>query len=148
MMSNILSILIDLATVTYPYMLDEIAFHGKPIAAESHNFLGRQRSTGMGSKQAFMRLFHQMVSLKGIYASKQSCVMVPFVQDFPTQKELEKLYRGSKRVFTILDISLDIMVPWLSIDFSFDVHAFFDIHAVGRHATDLYAQLSHFISFC
>ena len=155
-MSNILSILIDLATVTYPYMLDEIAFHGKPIAAESHNFLGRQRSTGMGSKQAFMRLFHQMVSLKGIYASKQSCVMVPFVQDFPIQEKLARhvpneflftIY-GPRQVSTIFNISLDIMVPWLSIDFSFDVHAFFDIHAVGRHATDLYAQLLHFISFC
>ena len=87
-MSNILSILIDLATVTYPYMLDEIAFHGEAVAAGSHNFLGRQRSTAMGSKQAFMHLFHQMVSLKGIYASKKSCVMVPFVQDLSTQEKL------------------------------------------------------------
>ena len=40
------------------------------------------------------------------------------------------------------------MLPWLPVDFSFDVHAFFDDHAVGRHAPDLYAQLPHLISFC
>ena len=81
--------------------------------------------------------------------------MVPLVQDFPTQKELahhapDKLLltvHGSKWVFTILDISLDIMVPWLSIDLGFDIHAFFDVHALGWHAVDLYAQLSHIISF-
>ena len=47
--------------------------------------------------------------------------MVPYVQDFPTLEELahhapDKLsliVRGSRRVFTILNISLDIMVPWL-----------------------------------
>ena len=43
------------------------------------------------------------------------------------------------RVFTILDISLDIMVPWLSIGFDFNIHAFFDIHAIGWVATDFYA---------
>ena len=46
------------------------------------------------------------------------------------------------------DISLDIMVLWLLVDFSFDIYTFFDVHAVGWHAVDLYAQLSHIISFC
>ena len=86
-----------------------------------------------------MHLFHQMVSLEGIYASKQNCVVVPFVQDFPTQEKLARHVTdefpltvcGSRRVFTTFDISLDIMVTWLPIDFSFDVHAFFDIHAIG-----------------
>ena len=81
--------------------------------------------------------------------------MVPVVQNFPTQKELAHhtldkpllTVRGSRQVFTILDISLDIMVPWLSIDLGFDIHAFFDVHALGWHAVDLYAQLSHIISF-
>ena len=109
----------------------------------------------MGSKQAFMHLFHQMVSLRSIYASKQSCVMVPIVQDFPTQEKLAHHFPdeflltvyGPERVFTIFDISFDIMVPWLPIDFNFNVLTFFDIHAVGQHAVDLYVQLSHFISF-
>ena len=101
----------------------------------------------MGSKQAFMHLFHQMVSLKGIHASKKSCVVVPLVQDFLTQEklahhapdELLLIVCGPKRVFSIFNISFDIMVPWLPIYFSFDVHAFFDIHAVGWHTTNLYA---------
>ena len=112
-------------------MLDAVAFHGEPIIVSSHNLSGQLGSTGIGSKQAFMYLFHQVVSLGGIYASKQSCIMVPLVQDFPTQKELEKLYRGSKRVFTILDISLDIMVPWLSVNLIFDIHAFFNVYVIG-----------------
>ena len=99
----------------------------------------------MGSKQALMHLFYQMASLKGIYASKQSCIVVPLLQDFPIQEELARhvldkfplIVHGSW-VFTILDI----MVPWLLVGFSFDVHA------IGRHTTDLYAQLSHLISFC
>ena len=44
-----------------------------------------------------------------------------------------------RRVFTVLDISLDIMVPWLSISFDFDTHAFFDVHAIGWNAMDFYA---------
>ena len=89
----------------------------------------------MGSVQAFMHLFHQMVSPRDIYALKLSCIVVPFIQDFPTQEELarhapDKLpltVHGSRRVFTILDISLNIMVSWLSIDLSFDIHAFLDV---------------------
>ena len=42
----------------------------------------------MGSKQAFIHLFHQMVNLEGIYELKQGCLVVPLVQDFPTKKEL------------------------------------------------------------
>ena len=59
------------------------------------------------------------------------------------------IVHGSKRVFTIFDISLDIVVLWLPIDFSFDVHAFFHVYVVGQldHASQL-DQLSHFISFC
>ena len=101
----------------------------------------------MGFKHAFMHLFHQMDSLRGIYASKQGCIMVPLIQDFPTQEELAcqaldeilLTIRGPKQEFTIFDISLDIMTPSLPIDFSFDVHVFFKIYAVGRHTTDLYA---------
>ena len=101
--------------------------------------------------QAFMHLFHQMASLRGIYASKQSCIVVPLIQNFPTQKELAchaldkfplTVY-GFGLVFTILDI----IVPWLPINFSFDVYTFFNIHAIGRHARNLYTQLSHIISF-
>ena len=103
-----------------------------------------------------MYLFHQMVSLGGIYASKQSCIVLPLIQDFPTQEELayhapnELLLTvcRPKRVFIIFDISIDIMVPWLPINFNFDVHAFFNFHVVGRHAVDLNAQLSLIISFC
>ena len=82
--------------------------------------------------------------------------MVPLIQDFTTQKELAHhvpgefllIVYGPKLAFTIFDISLDIMVPWLPIDFSLDVHAFFDIHVIGQHTADVYAQLSHIISFC
>ena len=82
--------------------------------------------------------------------------MVPLVQDFPTQKELarhapDKLLltiHGSGWVFTILDISLDMMVLWLSVNLNFNIHAFFDVHAIGWHATGLYAQLLLIISFC
>ena len=56
------------------HMLDAVAFHGEPIIASSHNLSSQQGSTGMGSKQAFMHLFHQVVSLRGIYASKQSYI--------------------------------------------------------------------------
>ena len=69
-------------------MLNIVTFHGKPIVSSFHEFLSQQESTGMGSKQTFMHLFHQMVSLEGIYESKQSCIMVPLILDFPTQKEL------------------------------------------------------------
>jgi len=55
---------------------------------------------------------------------------------------------GSEQVFTILDTNLDIMVPWLSIDLNFNIHTFFDVHAIGQHAVDLYVQLLHIISFC
>ena len=83
-------------------------------------------------------------------------IMVPLVQDFPTQKELachapDKLLltvQGFEWVFTILDISLDIMVLWLSVNLGFNIHAFFDFHAIGWHAVDLYAQLLFIISFC
>ena len=110
----------------------------------------------MGSKQASIHLFHQMASLRGIHASKQSCIVVPLIQGVPTQEEstyhvLNKFsltVHNSRLVFTILDISLDIMVPWLPIDLSFDVHAFFDIHVVDQHTAELYAQLLHLISFC
>ena len=102
-----------------------------------------------------MHLFHQMVSLRGIYASRQSCIVVPLIQDFPTQKELAchtpneflLIVCGLRQVFTIFDVSLDIMVPWLPIDFNLNVHTFFNIHEVGRHVADLYAQLSHIVSF-
>ena len=65
--------------------------------------------------------------------------MIPFVQDFSTQEKLaghtsDKLLfivRCAGRVFTVLNIGLDIMVPWLSVDFNFDTHAFFDVHAIG-----------------
>ena len=68
--------------------------------------------------------------------------MVPLVQDFPTQKELachapDKLLltvQGFEWVFTILDISLDIMVLWLSINLGFNIYAFFGVHAIGWHA--------------
>ena len=39
------------------------------------------------------------------------------------------------------------MVPWLSIDFDFDTHAFFDVHAIGWNAVDFYVQLPQIISF-
>jgi len=68
-----------LATVAHPDMLDVVAFHGEPIVAKSHDFSGQQGSIVMGSKQALMHLFHQMVNLGGIYALKQSCIVVPFV---------------------------------------------------------------------
>ena len=77
-----------LGTVACPDMLNAVAFHGEPILVGSHDFFSQQRSTGMGFKQAFMHLFHQMVSLRGIYASKQGCIMVPLIQEFPTQEEL------------------------------------------------------------
>ena len=80
-----------------------------------------------------------MISLRGIYASEQGRIVVPFVQDFSTQEKLaghvlDKLLfivRCTRRVFTALNIGLDIMVPWLFIDFDFDTHAFFDVHAIG-----------------
>ena len=142
--------------VARPHMFDSVAFHGEPIVTGTHNFLGQQGSTGMGFKQALKRLFHQMVSLGVIYESKKICVMVPLIQDFPTQEKLSRhvpdefllVVYGLRQVFTIFDISLDIMVPWLPIDYSFDVHAFFNIHAIGWHTADLYVQLSHMISFC
>ena len=73
--------------------------------------------------------------------------MVPFVQDFPNQEKLashaqDKLLFTiccTGQVFTILDISLDIMVPWLSIGFDFDTNAFFNVLAIGWDATDFYA---------
>ena len=82
--------------------------------------------------------------------------MVPLIQNFPTQEKLARqaldeflhIICGPKWVFTIFDISLNIMVPWLPINFSFNVHVFFDIHAVGWQTTDLYVQLSHLISSC
>ena len=146
---KILSILIYLEAVACPHILDVVAFHGEPIVADSHNFLSQQGSTSMGSKQTLM------VSLRGIYASKQRCVVVPFVQYFPNQEKLAchaldefpLVVYDSRRVSTIFDIGIDIMVPWLPINFSFDVHAFFIVHVVGWQATDLYAQLSHVISF-
>ena len=70
------------------HMLDAVAFHNEPIVAGSHNFFGQQGPTGMGTKQAIMHFFYQMVSLKGIYASKQSCVVVPLISDFVTQEKL------------------------------------------------------------
>ena len=96
-----------------------------------------------------------MVSLGGIYALKQICIVVPLIQDFPTQEELayhvtDELLLNvycPRRVFIIFDISIDIMVPWLPINFNFDVHAFFNVHVVGRIAVDLNAQLWHIISF-
>ena len=108
-------------------MLNVVSFHGEPIVTGTDNFSGQQGSTGMGFKQVLKRLFHQMVSLGVIYESKKICVMVPLIQDFPTQKKLschvldEFLLAvcGLRRVFTIFDISLDIMVPWLPIDFDF-----------------------------
>ena len=141
---------------TRSLMLDAVAFHGEPTIAISHNLSGQQGFTSISSKQAFMRLFHQVVSLGGIYASKKTCIMVPLVQDFPTQKELARhaldkfhlTVHGFERVFTILDISLDIMAPWLSIDLGLDIHAFFNVHAIGWHVANLYAQLSNIISFC
>ena len=35
---DILSILIDLATVVRHYMLEVVPFHGEPIVVSSHNF--------------------------------------------------------------------------------------------------------------
>ena len=110
----------------------------------------------MGFKQALMHLFHQIVSLGNIYASKQGCIVVPLIQDFPTQEKLachvpnELLFTicSSTWVFTILNISFDIVVPWFSIDLNFNIHAFFNIHAIGWQTTDFYAQLSHLISLC
>ena len=102
-----------------------------------------------------MHLFHQMISLGGIYASEQGRIVVPFVQDFFTQEKLAGhalnkllfIVRCTGWVFIALDISLDIMVPWLSVSFDFDTYAFFDVHAIGWNATDLYEQLSHIVSF-
>ena len=119
---NILPILVDLAMVAHSHMLDAVTFHNEPIIASS--------------MQAFMHHFHQV---GGIYALKQSYIVVPLIQDFPTQKELachvpDKLLlivQGSGQIFTILDISLDIMVPWLSVNLHFNIHAFFDVHAIG-----------------
>ena len=82
-------------------------------------------------------------------------MVVPFVQDFPIQEKLagyapdELLFtvRCIELVFNVLDISLDIMIPWLSVGFDFDIYAFFDIHAIGQDAMDFYAQLPHIISF-
>jgi len=50
---NILSNLIDLATVARPDMPDAIAFHGEPIVVGSHDLSGQQGSTGIGSKHIF-----------------------------------------------------------------------------------------------
>ena len=81
--------------------------------------------------------------------------MVPFVQDFFTQEKLaghapDKLLFTVyciRREFTILDISLDIVVLWLSIGFNFDTHAFFDVHAIDWNAMDFYVQVPYIISF-
>ena len=108
----------------------------------------------MGSKQALMHLFHQMISLCSIYASKQGRIMVPFIQDFPAQEKLarhvpDELFVtvcSSTRVFSIFNISLDIVVPWLFIDLGFNIHAFFNIHAISQKTIVFYAQLSHLIS--
>ena len=150
---NILSILVDVATVTHSHMLNVVSFHGEPIVADSHDFLDQQRSTGIGFNKALMHLFHQMASLEGIYASKQSCIVVPLIQDFPTQEELRHhapnkfplTIHGSGQVFTIFDISLDIMISWLPIDFSFDAHAFFNVHAVGRRRALCTIVASHLL---
>ena len=71
---NILPILVDLAMVARSYMFNVVTFHGEPIIANSYNLLGQRGSTGMGFEQAFMHLFHQVVSLRGNYASKQSYI--------------------------------------------------------------------------
>ena len=42
----------------------------------------------MGFKQALMHLFHQIVKLGNIHASKQGCIVVPLIQDLPTQEKL------------------------------------------------------------
>ena len=102
-----------------------------------------------------MHLFHQIISLRGIYTSEQGRIVVPFVQDFSTHKKLaghvvDKLLFTiycTGQVFTVHDISLDIMIPWLSVVFDFDTHAFFDGNAIGWNAMDFYAQMSHIISF-
>ena len=96
-----------------------------------------------------MHLFQQVISLRGIYTSKQGRIVVPFVQDFSTQeklaghtpKKLLFIVRCTEWVFTVLDISLDIMVPWLSVSFDFDNHTFFDVHAMGWDTTNFYVQL-------
>ena len=81
--------------------------------------------------------------------------MALFVQDFSTQEKLvdhaldKLLFIGhcTGRVFTVLDLSIDIMVPWLSVNFDFDIYTFFDVHAIALNATDFYAQLLRIISF-
>lgn len=116
---NILPILIDLATMARPHILDEIILNGEPIVANFHNFLSQYGSTSIGSKQALMHLFHQMASLNGIYASKQGFIAVPLIQDFPTKEKLAHhgpneyilTTYNPRQVFTILHVSLDIVVP-------------------------------------
>ena len=78
--------MIDLAVVACPDMLDAVAFHGKLIVANSHDFSGQLGSTVMGSKQAFMHFLYQMVRLGGIYASKQSFIVVPLYKTSPLKK--------------------------------------------------------------
>ena len=39
------------------------------------------------------------------------------------------------------------MEPWLPVDFGFDIHAFFNIHAIGQHTVNLYPELLCIISF-
>ena len=85
-----------------------------------------------------------MITFRGIYASEQGRIVVPFLQDFSTQEKLvghalNKLLfiiYCTERVFIALDISLDIIVPWLFVGFDFDTHPFFNVHAIGWNATD------------
>ena len=65
--------------------------------------------------------------------------MVPFVQNFSIQETLvghalDKLLfivHCIGRVFSILDISLNTMVPGLFVGFDFDTQAFFNVHTIG-----------------
>ena len=93
-----------------PYMLDAVALHGVPIVAGSHNFSNQQGSTGMGSKQAFTHLFHQMVNLVGVFTSKQSCIVVPLIQDFPLKKNWHAMRLMN---FHSLSVALDGYLPSL-----------------------------------
>ena len=82
--------MIDLAMMAHPHMLNAIILHGEPIVTNSHNLLDQQGSTSIGSEQALMHVLHQKVNLGSIYASKQGCIVVPLIQDFPIQEKLAR----------------------------------------------------------
>ena len=116
-----------LTLVAFPYMDAKITFHGEPVITCPQDLPGHSMPVGVCSKRALMDFLDHVICLLGIHTSQECHVVISLIQCASAHEETgcqppqcPFIVVGNLcRVFFAFDISLDVVIPGLSVPFLF-----------------------------